>query len=158
MRVKFGTLFSSQEKEGHKEKSPYRTMVEGIGLQWLTENFKKGEIDDSYTTTDQETYDMAQYLVRNEGLFVGSSSALHVASAFKLAIDVTKQIESGELVSAYPGARPKIVTLVCDDGNRHLSKFYNPAAWKAKSKPLEQKTQTEIDSLSFFFEPQTVTN
>lgn len=40
---------------------------------------------------------MAQYLIRKEGLFVGSSSALHVAAAFKLAIDVTRKIESGEL-------------------------------------------------------------
>jgi cysteine synthase A len=48
MRVKYGTVFSSREKEGHKERCPDRSMVEGIGLQWLTENFKLGNIDDSY--------------------------------------------------------------------------------------------------------------
>lgn len=32
MRVKYGTIFSAREKEGFKEKSPHRTMVEGIGL------------------------------------------------------------------------------------------------------------------------------
>lgn len=147
MRVKYGTIFSSMEKEGHKEKSPHRTMVEGIGLQWLTENFKLGDIDDSYSIKDQEVYDMAYYLVKHEGLFVGSSSALHVAAAFKLAQDITQKIESGELKSENGGSRPQILTLVCDDGNRHLSKFYNPKAWEAKNKPLIQRTNEEISDI-----------
>ena len=152
MRVKYGTVFSSKEREGYKEKSPFRTMIEGIGLQWLTKNFKLGQIDDSYMITDQEAYDMALYLIRNEGLFVGSSSALHVASAFKLALDVQEKIQNGEIVAAFPGARPQIVTLVCDDGNRHLSKFFNPAAWAKKDFELCIRSGQQIDNLEVFFQ------
>lgn len=54
---------------------------------------------------------MSRYLLRNEGLFVGSSSAVNCVGAVKLACKLPK----GSVV----------VTLLCDGGQRHLSKFYN---------------------------------
>lgn len=135
MKVLYGTTFSSREKEGFKERNPQRTMVEGIGLQWLTENFKLADIDDSFSITDQEVYDMAIYLVRREGLLVGCSSALHIVAACKMALE--KQDGS------------RILTLICDDGTRHLSKFYNPVYWKENGFPLVEKSKEEIESLSW---------
>lgn len=135
MKVLFGTAFSFQEKEGFKERSPQRTMVEGIGLQWITSNFRLAEIDDSFSISDQEAYDMALFLIRKEGIFVGCSSALHVAAACKLALE------------RRDGS--KILTLICDDGNRHLSKFYNPKYWEENGFPLVQRTKKEIEEFQW---------
>ena len=54
---------------------------------------------------------MSRYLLRQEGLFVGSSSAVNCVGAVKLA-------------SQFPKGST-IVTLLCDSGQRHLSKFHN---------------------------------
>ncbi len=55
---------------------------------------------------------MAQYLLRNEGLWVGSSAAMNCVGAVKAARAV--------------GPGRTVVTLLCDGGHRHLSKFHNP--------------------------------
>ena len=59
-------------------KHRYDSIVEGVGLDRLTRNFSKAKIDDSHQASDQEIVDMAHWLLNNEGLFVGSSSALNV--------------------------------------------------------------------------------
>ena len=54
----------------------------------------------------------AQYLLRNEGLFVGSSAAMNCVGAVKAA----RRLGPGHTV----------VTILCDGGHRHTSKFHNP--------------------------------
>lgn len=54
---------------------------------------------------------MAHFLLRNEGLWVGSSSAVNCVGAVKAA----RKLGHGNCV----------VTILCDGGSRHLSKFYN---------------------------------
>ena len=46
-----------------------------------------------------------------EGLFVGSSSCVNLCAAVRIA----KRLGPGH----------RIVTMLCDSGSRHLSKFYN---------------------------------
>lgn len=54
---------------------------------------------------------MAAYLLRNDGLFVGSSAAMNCVGAVKAA----RRLGPGKT----------IVTVLCDGGGRHLSKFQN---------------------------------
>lgn len=54
---------------------------------------------------------MSRFILRHEGLFLGSSSALNLVGAVKAAR------------SLGPGKR--IVTILCDSGTRHFSKFYS---------------------------------
>jgi len=54
---------------------------------------------------------MAHYLLRNEGIFVGGSSALNVVGAVQLA----KKLGPGHT----------IVTILPDSGIKYLSKIYN---------------------------------
>lgn len=49
--------------------------------------------------------------MKNDGLFLGSSSAMNCVGAVKVA----QQLGPGHV----------IVTILCDSGMRHLSKFYN---------------------------------
>lgn len=55
----------------------------------------------------------AAYLLRNEGLFVGSSAAMNCVGAVKAARAL--------------GPGHTIVTVLCDGGHRHMSKFHSPA-------------------------------
>ena len=57
---------------------------------------------------------MAQWLLHQDGLFVGSSACLNC-------VGVVKAVKAG-LVP--PGG--SVVTILCDSGVRHLSKFWNP--------------------------------
>ena len=134
-KVKYGVAFNLRDKEGYKERSPFRTMVEGIGLGFLTQNFDLAAIDDSYSITDQEAYQVAMYLIKHEGLFIGSSSAVHIAAALKLA----KKAKKGS----------KIVTLVCDDGLRHISKFYNRDFWEEKGFKFVDPEEETLEVLKF---------
>ena len=52
-KVKYGVLFTNQEKEGHRLKNPFDTVVEGVGLNRATANFSKATIDDAFKVTDQ---------------------------------------------------------------------------------------------------------
>jgi cysteine synthase len=111
--VKYGVCYTSQQRERSIKKHRYDSIVEGVGLDRLTNNFQLAEIDDSEQVDDQEIIDMAHWLQREEGLFVGSSSALNIVAACRTA----KTLPAGS----------QIVTMVCDNGQRHLSRFWNPA-------------------------------
>lgn len=54
---------------------------------------------------------MSRFILRHEGLFLGSSSALNLVGAVKAA--------------RYLGPGKRIVTILCDSGTRHFSKFYS---------------------------------
>ena len=114
-RVNEGVLFNVKDKEGHRVKHPFDTVTEGIGLNRLTDNFRIGVpfIDRGFTVTDEEAVKMSRYLLHQEGLFLGSSSAVNCAcivKAFKAGL-----IKKGDCV----------VTILCDSGNRHVSKFWS---------------------------------
>lgn len=53
-----------------------------------------------------------RFLLKNDGLFVGSSSAMNCVGAVRVAQTL--------------GPGHTIATILCDNGIRHLSKFHNP--------------------------------
>lgn len=69
-------------------------------------------MDDAFKGSDREAVEMAAYLLHNDGLFVGSSTAMNCVGAVKAARAL--------------GKGHTIVTVLCDGGQRHLSKFHNP--------------------------------
>jgi cysteine synthase A len=111
-KVKHGVMFSSTEKEGTRRRQQVDTIVEGIGINRLTENFEAGRelIDDAVKVTDVQAMKMARWLVEKDGIFVGSSSAVNCVAAVATALE----LERGSVV----------VTILCDSGTRHLSKFW----------------------------------
>jgi cysteine synthase A len=114
-KVKYGVMFDSKEKEGTRRRHQVDTVVEGIGLNRITRNFLAGSanIDDAVRVTDDQSVRMAKHLVDHDGLFVGSSSAVNCVAAYKYA----KLLGPGHVV----------VTVLCDSGSRHLSKFWKLA-------------------------------
>lgn len=95
-----------------------------MGLDRVTNNFQLALVDDAVCVSDQEVLDTAQWLLRNEGLFVGSSSALNIAAAARTAKSLLAGLEgAGQQLQGRN--RPQVVTIVCDHGSRHLSRFWN---------------------------------
>lgn len=115
-RVKHGVMYSSTEREGTRRRTQVDTIVEGIGINRITENFEAGRelVDDAVRVTDEQACRMARWLVENDGIFAGSSSAVNCVAAVVTALNMPK------------GSR--VVTILADSGTRHLSKFWKHVA------------------------------
>ncbi|AET41180.1 putative cysteine synthase Ecym_7351 [Eremothecium cymbalariae DBVPG len=115
-RIKFGVMYDQVEKEGSRRRHQVDTIVEGIGLNRITKNFQRGEryIDDAVRVTDEQAIKMAKYLSVNDGLFIGSSTAINAVAAAKIA----QEMKPGSV----------IVLIACDSGARHVSKFWKEAS------------------------------
>lgn len=117
-RVKYGVCYAPQQQERTVRRHRYDTIMDGIGLDRVTSNFKEARIDDALTVSDQDALIMAHYLLRFEGLFLGSSSALNVLAALRVAHRLQRE-----------GKKPRcVVTLLCDAGHRYFSRFWNRAS------------------------------
>ena len=110
-KVVHNVCYTQQQSERTIRKHRYDSIVEGVGLDRVTQNFSQAKIDHAYSVADQEFVNVAHWLVRNEGLFVGSSSALNVTATLKS-------------LEHFPEGS-NVVTVICDNGTRHLSRFYN---------------------------------
>ena len=111
-KIKHGVMFSNTEREGTRRRQQVDTIVEGVGINRLTENFESGRelIDDAVKVTDIQALKMARWLVEKDGIFVGSSSAVNCVAAVVAAMKMPKE--------------SRVVTILCDSGTRHLSKFW----------------------------------
>lgn len=114
-RVKHGVMYSPFEKEGSRTRHQVDTIVEGMGQTRRTANidrlFNEGLVDDAVRVEDIEAVEMSRYMVREEGLFLGSSSCVNLVAAVRVA----KALGPGHT----------ILTMLCDGGQRHLTKFWN---------------------------------
>lgn len=100
---------------------PYK--IEGIGQDKLPGTLDMSVIDDFQTVSDKDAFAMARRLTREEGLFVGGSSGLiaHVA------LRVAREIDDPQAF---------VVTILCDTGERYLSKLYNDE-WMRENQLLD---------------------
>jgi cysteine synthase A len=69
-------------------------------------------VDQSTMLEDETILNMVHFIVRNEGIFLGSSSGANLCAAYLLA----KRMGPGK----------KVVTILCDSGQKYVSKIYNP--------------------------------
>jgi cysteine synthase A len=92
--------------------------AEGIGIKRLTANFAGAPVDDAVRVNDRDMVEMAHWLLREEGLFVGGSAALNVVGAARFAAGLP--------------AGSRVVTILCDGGERYRSRLYD-AGWLAEN-------------------------
>ena len=86
-------------------------MVEGIGEDFLPSITDLSRVKRAYTIADEESFTTARALLRQEGILAGSSSGTLVAAALRYCRESTTP--------------KRVVTFVCDSGNKYLSKMFN---------------------------------
>ncbi|KAL9130497.1 MAG: hypothetical protein Q9217_001317 [Psora testacea] len=131
-RIKHGVMFDLKEKEGTRRRQQVDTIVEGIGINRVTANFEAGRelIDDAVKVDDDQALAMARWLMERDGIFAGSSSAVNCEKGIA-AVRTAQKLGPGK----------RVVTVLCDSGTRHLSKFW------AKAGNIGGKSDSELDNI-----------
>lgn len=109
------------------------SITEGIGQIRVTKNIENAPVDDAYRLSDEPILEMVHYLASHEGLFLGSSAALNVLGAVKLARAL--------------GPGKTIVTILCDGAGRYLSRLFNPAWLQEKQLSPKARGLEFLDGL-----------
>ncbi|MEA5161371.1 cysteine synthase A [Cereibacter johrii] len=118
-----GAALHSFYTEGTFE-APGSSITEGIGQGRITANLEGLTPDFSYRIPDAEALPIIFDLMQEEGLCLGGSSGVNIAGAIRMAREMG------------PGHR--IVTVLCDYGNRYQSKLFNPQFLRDKGLPVPQ--------------------
>ncbi|HVO74809.1 MAG TPA: pyridoxal-phosphate dependent enzyme [Ignavibacteriaceae bacterium] len=122
-----GSIFKTYKETGKIIKgTPY--LVEGIGQDCLPENVHFKYIDKIYNVSDRESFAAARRLTKEEGIFCGGSTGTIV----HVALEISSTLSESDAV----------VFMVCDTGERYLSKVHN-FEWLRNNRMLE----TEIKIL-----------
>jgi cystathionine beta-synthase len=122
-----GSIFAEYARAHTKgEGFPYK--VEGVGGDKIPTSLHFDVVDEFVTVGDREAFRMARRLTREEGLFVGGSSGMNV----HVALDVARRLDD-------PAAM--VVTVLCDTGERYLSKLYDDA-WMRENQMLDAEPMT----------------
>ncbi len=102
--------------------------VEGIGEDFLPKTLNLDHVDEMAYISDEESFYWARRICREEGMLVGGSSGTILATARRVA----RSMEKGQ----------NIVVMLCDSGERYLSKFHNEDWLKEQgydmNKPFDQ--------------------
>ncbi len=108
-------------------------LVEGIGEDFLPPNADLSRVKTAYTISDREAFQTARELLAKEGILAGSSSGTLIAAALRYC---RAQSEA-----------KRVVTFVCDSGNKYLSKMYNDF-WMLDQGFVEREQYGDLRDLS----------
>jgi cystathionine beta-synthase len=116
------------EKHTKGEGFPYK--VEGIGGDKIPTSLHFDVIDEWLTVSDADSFNMARRCTREEGLFLGGSAGLNIWSA----LEVARRVDDPEAC---------VVTILCDSGERYLSKLYDDNWMRENEMLAEEKVTAE---------------
>jgi len=108
--------------------TPY--LVEGIGQDCLPENVHFQYIDKIINISDKDSFAAARRLTKEEGIFCGGSTGTIV----HVALEISKNLSKDDVV----------VFIVCDTGERYLSKVHNED-WLKLNRMLDTEVRTLRD-------------
>ncbi|MEE8337760.1 MAG: cysteine synthase A [Dehalococcoidia bacterium] len=81
--------------------------IQGIGASFVPSVLNQDIYDEIISVRDEDAYEMTERLTKEEGLLVGISSGANVWAALQVAREL--------------GAGKRVVTMLCDTGERYLS-------------------------------------
>jgi cysteine synthase len=112
------------------------SITEGIGIGRVTANLEGAPVDDALHVTDVECVGAVYQLLRDEGLFLGSTSGVNVAAA----VQIAKRLGPGHT----------IVTMLCDTGAKYQGRLFN-------RKWLSEKGLLDAAGLAQHVQPASIT-
>ena len=116
--------------------------VEGIGEDFVPDIADLSYVTEAFSIPDVESFTVARELLRNEGILGGSSTGTLVAAALRYCRKQTK--------------KRRVVTFICDTGNKYLSKMYNDF-WMAEQGFLPRQEHGDLrDLISHRYEAREV--
>jgi cystathionine beta-synthase len=106
-----GSILVDVVNTGKPQKEAGSWLIEGIGEDFIPPNCDLGRVRKAYEISDAESFFTARELLAKEGILGGSSTGTLVAAALRYC----REQKSPK----------RVVTLVCDSGNKYLTKMYN---------------------------------
>lgn len=107
-----GSALFNWVKTGTADMTPGPSITEGIGNSRVTANLEGTPIDDALQIPDQDMVDMVYRMLEQDGWFFGSSTGINLCGA----VQIAQQLGPGH----------NIVTMLCDDGSKYMSRLFNP--------------------------------
>ena len=105
------------------------SVTEGIGNSRVTANLQGAPIDDALRIDDPEALRTIYELLWQEGLYMGGSVGINVAAA----VETARRLGPGH----------RIVTVLCDSGDRYRSRLYDRAWLTSKGLEMPRKPDPE---------------
>jgi cystathionine beta-synthase len=128
-----GSILRGFAETGEKgESAPYK--IEGIGQDKIPGTLDMSVVDQWRSVDDRTAMTMARRMTREEGLFVGGSTGLIV----HVALEVAREVDDPDAL---------VVCLLCDTGERYLSKVYSDE-WMQENRMLEPARVSAGDALA----------
>jgi len=106
-----GSILAQYINEGTLSTKSASWMVEGIGEDFLPPISDFSRVKKAYAISDKESFLAGRDLLAKEGILGGSSTGTLLAAALKYCREQT--------------TKKRVLMLVCDTGNKYLSKMYN---------------------------------
>ena len=122
-----GSLYTHYHRT-HKLGDGHPYKVEGIGGDKIPTTIWFDWIDEFRQVSDRASLVMARRLAREEGILAGGSTGLNVA----LALDIAREVDDPKAL---------VVTILCDTGERYLSKVFNDE-WMQENQMLDAPRTT----------------
>ncbi|KGI78715.1 pyridoxal-phosphate dependent enzyme [Oleiagrimonas soli] len=127
-----GSILAQYINEGTLSTKSGSWLVEGIGEDFLPSISDFSRVKKAYAISDKESFLAARELLAKEGVFGGSSSGTLLAAALRYCREQTEP--------------KRVVSLVCDTGNKYLSKLYNDY-WMLDNGFLEREQHGDLRDL-----------
>jgi len=127
-----GSILCGYVRTGKVSRDVGAWLVEGIGEDFLPPIADLSRVKTAFTISDKEAMLTARELLAKEGILAGSSTGTLVAAALRY---------------CKAQSEPKrVATLVCDSGNKYLSKMFNDF-WMLDQGFLERETFGDLRDL-----------
>ncbi len=107
-------------------------LVEGIGEDFIPPVCDLSRVKKAYSIPDAEAFAVCRDLLKNEGILAGTSSGTLIAAALRYCREQKTP--------------KRVVTLVCDSGNKYLSKVYNDY-WMLDQGFIKRETYGDLRDL-----------
>jgi cystathionine beta-synthase len=127
-----GSIVADAVTKGHYNYDGRSWLVEGIGEDFIPDNLNLSLTDDAVVVSDKEAFRALDILLKKEGILGGSSSGTLIAGA-------VKWCQKQEVAK-------RVVTFVCDTGNKYLSKAYNKS-WLHDNDLSEKTSSGDLSDL-----------